>query len=61
MKTRTKVGLVVFAGIPLLIIFANVEAYGLQRPWLKTASVALVASTVALLAFGELMSSRMSA
>ncbi len=50
--------LALFTPIPLLIVLAHVEAYGLQRPRLKTAAVAVAAAALLLLALGELISSR---
>ncbi len=50
--------LALFLSIPLLIILIYNEKYGFKRPWLKTWIHILLAVAAIVLAFGELMSSR---
>jgi hypothetical protein len=50
--------LAMFIRVPLLVVFIYVENYGISRPRLRAAFVALLAFATIMLAFGEVMSSR---
>ena len=49
--------LAVFTSIPLLIVFAHLHRYYIDKQWIKTAGITLATLLVALLAFGEIMDS----